>query len=108
MKLPHVTPGPCTSECKASARLGILPVPDMCAHLNDTLCSCTACSQATAKPTRRRHCHPPSTPEGVRGATELQDEAADEVEECVYPLNTDEGEQADKVNAKGVLENLRP
>ena len=49
---PHVTPGPYTSECKASdcpktvtvgpswpARLGILPIPDMCAHLNDTLCT---------------------------------------------------------------------
>ena len=35
--------------------------------------------------TRRRHCHhPPSTPEGVRGLCELQDELVGELEEDEY------------------------
>ena len=42
----------------------------------------------------------PSTPEGVRGASELQEEAEGEAEEYVCPWNTDESEQADKVIQK--------
>ena len=49
------------------------------------ICCCT-CSQAKEeRANEARHGHPSSTPEGVRCASELQDEAAGEVEEDVYP-----------------------
>ena len=98
---PHVTPGPCTSECKASdfpktvtagprwpARLGILPVPDMCAHLNDTLCTrqeLHSMQPGHSKANEEATLPSPSTPEGVRGASELQDEAVGELDENMYP-----------------------
>ena len=54
----------------------------------------------------------PATPERVRGASELQDEAVGEVEEKLVPVNCNTSlhrtPTKDKVNAKGVLENLRP
>ena len=84
---PHVTPGLCTSECKASdcpktattgpsrpARLCILPVPDMCVHLKKHPVYMSKTAQRAAQPQRANEevqaMAIPSTPKGVKGARE--------------------------------------
>ena len=98
---PHVTPGPCTSECKASncpkaaavgpswpARLGILPVPDMCVHLDDTLCTRQRLhSVQPGHSEANEEARAILDPRRGQGPSKLQEEPAGELKGNVYPCS---------------------